>query len=1080
MGRAATWGRPYGLQMQNFVNLPLPKRACAFGEGAGGPIPPEMPKFATSFKPRILTMQNNSRMLHYVFAALVFVVSFTTYTLTVQPTVPFWDCGEFTAAAVQQQVPHPPGAPLFLMVGKLFNLIPIGDEGWRVNMLSVVASALTVLLLYLITVKVIRHFFLEPLDTFGNQLLVLGSGAMAALAYTFTDTFWFNAVESEVYASSSLFVALIVWLMMIWSERADDPGNEKYLLLIAYLIGLSVGVHLLSILAIFSLVLLIYLRKYKWSVKGLVLTGLVGVAAFVIVYYFVIMRFPAFFAGTFPFFRTEAREFPISDNALMPVVGLLLIAGTAWLAWWGHRRNKGMVSLSATSILLILLGYSTYAHIMIRANSNPPMNENNPKDFSGLVSYLGREQYGEAPMWPRRYQTDPRFRKAYLEAGKWNEIATKVVTRKDGTRMRMPDYSKTKVNTAGELKYMWDYQAYHMYWRYFLWNFSGRVSDRQDAPAYIPLATSASTVEYWTHKTGFGQDWPVNLWALPLLIGLYGLIVHFKRDPRMASIFLVLFLMTGILAALQQNQQNPQPRERDYFYVASFFVWAMWIGIGTFGLLSEVRKNVALQGGVFAVLLAVLPLNMAWQEWHVHSRAGNYMAFDYAYNILQSADKDAIIFTNGDNDTFPVWYLQDVAGVRQDVRIVNLSLGQTTWYVDQLKNQTPHGTKKIPLSFSDESLRVSEEDPKALGMEFGYEQVVEVPVKPEILAQYTKDPSVINAGVMRWTFRGSRRQQDDQGRMMYFIGVQHKLVRDIIEQTKFERPVYFSTSVGSPEWADEFVGLGDFLRLEGMCLRVCPVPQRSSVGEGVSRERMEAAIMKTLDGDEYFKEPHQGLKFRNLGGGPTYYDDVHRGYVLNYRNVFYKYATYLLYDEQDTLRAGQVLKAMNQKLSLDRFPMGVAFELQMAKFAELCNDTSEARALATRALTSARVLLDKPMLIAVEPQADKDMQPGRYAAEACMVLRQWSEAKNYYNQLATTTRQPVFAYLADDVEVSRLEKSGDLKGALAAAQALQSKYPMNADQGMQQAAAELQRRITELQQKMGINQASVLPFSISE
>ncbi len=222
---------------------------------------------------------NNSRALHYAFAALAFTVAMVTYSLTVQPTVPFWDCGEFTAAAVQQQVPHPPGAPLFLMMGKVFHLIPFGDDGWRVNMLSVLASALTVLLLYLITEKVIRHFFLDALDNAANMLLVYGASLIAALAYTFSDTFWFNAVESEVYAASSLFVALIVWIMMIWSEKADEPGHERYLLLIAYLIGLSVGVHLLSVLTIFSIVLLMYVRKYQYSVKGLLITGAVGVAA---------------------------------------------------------------------------------------------------------------------------------------------------------------------------------------------------------------------------------------------------------------------------------------------------------------------------------------------------------------------------------------------------------------------------------------------------------------------------------------------------------------------------------------------------------------------------------------------------------------------------------------------------------------------------------------------------------------------------------------------------------------------------------------------------------------------------------
>lgn len=1011
----------------------------------------------------------NKQQLHYAFAALAFVIALITYALTVQPTVPFWDCGEFTSAAVQQQVPHPPGAPLFLMIGKVFHLIPIGDDGWRVNMVSVVASALTVLLLYLITEKVIRHFFLEPLDQGANGMLVYGSSLVAALAYAFSDTFWFNAVESEVYAASALFVALIVWIMMVWSDKADEPGHEKYLLLIAYLIGLSTGVHLLSLLTIFSLVLLVYLRKYKVRPLGLVLTGIVGVAAFVVIYYFIIMRLPAIFAGTLPFFKSEAREYAVTDNNLIVVLGVLLLAGIGYLAWWGRKNNRGVISLASTSVLLIVLGYSTYAHILVRANSNPPMNENKPDSFEKLVSYLGREQYGEAPNWPRRYQMDQRFRAAYEEAGPFTGIKSKVVQRKDGSYMRVPDYANTKTNTGAELNYLWTYQLNHMYIRYFLWNFAGRASDQQDAPAYVFPFTNKSTVEYWTHKDGYPGKWPTNFWSIPLILGLIGLIVHFQRDPRMASIYLVLFLMTGALAALQQNQQNPQPRERDYFYIASFMVYAMWIGIGVFGIADRVRKNIAASGGVLALAVLAVPVNMAMQGWYVHDRTGNYMAFDYAYNILQSADKDAIIFTNGDNDTFPVWYIQDVAGVRTDVRIVNLSLGQTTWYIEQLKNQSPHGAKTIPLSFSDESLNVPEDDPKALSYDLGFEQVVEFPVDPSIIAQYTTDTAVINAGTFRFTFKGAPRDRDQSGRTSYFFGVQHKLVKDIIMQTRFTRPVYFSTSVGDPSWADEFAGLGDYLRLEGMCMRVCPAPQRSTIGEAVDVKSMEAALMHSLDGPEYFKEPHKGLKFRNLGNEDVFYDDVHRGYVLNYRNVFYKYATYLLYDKADTVHAAKVLARMNEKLSLDKFPMGVGFELQMAKFTDLCKDKANAKALAERALASAQKLIENPSLRKNEPQWDERASPERFAGEAALLLGRYDEARAYYKTLANgSTADPLLNYMIDEIEIEKLERSGDVKGALDAAVALQSKYPLTQDQRMQQAASQLMQKISSLRQQLGL------------
>ena len=685
-------------------------------------------------------MQNTTRTLHYVFASLAFLIALVTYMMTVQPTVPFWDCGEFTAAAVQQQVPHPPGAPLFLMIGKVFHLLPFGDPGWRVNLVSVFSSAFSVLLLYLITERVIKNFYKEDLKKIGNAVLVYGSALMAAATYTFTDTFWFNAVESEVYAASTLFVALIVWLMMIWNEKADEPGHEKYLLAIAYIIGLSIGVHLLSILTIFSLILLVYLRKYDFSRKGLLLTMGIGLATFYVVYNLIILKMPAFFAGTLPFFKSDANEYPITDSLLVTVVAIAVLLGAAYGVWYGKSKSKEMLAIACSAFLLIVIGYSSYTHLLVRSNSEPPMNENKPDSFESLVSYLGREQYGEAPTWPRRYQQEERFIRNYRNYGDWSPPPMKTVTRSDGIRFNRPDYGNWNVDFNAELAYMWDYQINHMYIRYFLWNFMGRTSDVQDAPAYNPV-TDKKVVEQWNHKNGFSERFPTNFWAIPLLLGFIGLYIHFARDKRMAWVYLVLFLMTGVLAAIQQNQQNPQPRERDYFYVGSFMVWSMWVGMGVFALLERFKDKMPIMvaGGVLAAL-AVGPLNMAYQGWNVHSRAGNYLAFDYAYNILQSVDQDAIVFTNGDNDTFPVWYLQDVAGVRRDVRLVNLSLGQTIWYVEQLKNNEPFGAKALPLSFTDESLQASEDDPSALSYGFEPQGEVSIPVSEDIMRRFTNDP----------------------------------------------------------------------------------------------------------------------------------------------------------------------------------------------------------------------------------------------------------------------------------------------------------------------------------------------------
>jgi len=1033
-------------------------------------------------------MQNSNRTLHYAFASIAFAVSLITYLMTVQPTVPFWDCGEFTAAAVQQQVPHPPGAPLFLMLGKMFHLLPFGDPGWRVNLMSVLSSAFTVLLLYFITVRVIRNFFTEDLNDLGNALMVYGGGFVAAITFTFTDTFWFNAVESEVYAASSLFVAIIAHLMMVWNEKADEPGHEKYLLLITYLIGLSIGVHLLSILTIFSLTLLVYLRKYPYSLKSLLITLGVGLGLFVLIYTLIIMKLPALFAGNLPF-KNSAGEFLVEGNSLFTLLGIGLIALGAYGAWYGARHNKGVLSLASSGFLLLILGYSTYAHILIRANSNTPMNENKPESFSKLVSYLGREQYGEAPSWPRRYQSEQRFVNNYIKYGNWTQPPVKAVERKDGARYSRPDFGNWKTDgrsryNSAEFKYLWDYQIDHMYIRYFLWNFMGRVSDVQDAPAASPF-TKASTVEEFNYKNGYGSHYPINYFALPLLLGLFGLVYHFMRDKQMAWVWLILFLMTGVLAAIQQNQQNPQPRERDYFYVSSFMVFAMWAGMGAFFLMEKLRNNVALIGASLVGVLALVPVNMARQNWFTHSRAGNYLAFDYAYNILQSLEPNAIVFTNGDNDTFPVWYLQDVAGVRRDVRVVNLSLGQTNWYIEQLKNREPWGAKKLPLSFTDEQLTVPEEDERALSYDFGPAQMITVPVDKAILAKFTTDTAVINSGMMMWNFKGtSRGNADPGGQETFFIGVQHKLVADIIKTTRFERPIYFSTSVGDPSWADEYCGLDRYLRLEGMAYRVCPAPQSSAIGEGLNQEIMETTLMKDTPFDEINTTPKIGLKFRNLNNPNVYYDDVNRGYILSYRNVFYKYATWLLYEKKDTVRAGAVLKRMTEVLSLDMFPMSMMFELQMGRFFETCNMQPEAEAMATRALASCQKLIANPRMYTSEQglqipnegsEADILDQVGRVcrvlASDAAKIMGKWDAAQGYLKEVgAGMGVVPEFDYKLDEIAILKAIRAKDYQGALKIAEGLQGKYNMATarSRSAQMAANELQQTIMSLRAKLGL------------
>ncbi len=865
----------------------------------------------------------NKSLMNRIFATLSFVVSLITYLMTVQPTVPFWDCGEFSGASVWQQVPHPPGAPLFLMIGKVFHtIIPFGDDGWRINLVSVFASAFTILLVYLITYRIIENLMEKKAETMADYLAIYGSAFIAALAFNFSDTFWFNGVESEVYATSTLFVALVIYLMMLWNENYDKPGNEKYILLIAYMIGLSIGVHLLAILTTFSIVYLIYFKKYKYSLLSFLAVGIGSIILFFIIYPGIVKWIPALLAGHLPF-KNDAQEYTITNNIVLKLIPAILVIAAGYYLWWANKKGHHIVALATASFLLIIIGYTTYTQILLRSNSNSPMNENEPKNLERLVSYLGREQYGSAPNWPRRYQTDSYYTQFYTKQeengeyryGIWYPPTKKEVYKEDGTGFLAPEF--TKVNAAGELNYLWKYQIYHMYIRYFLWNFVGRSSDIQDSGvAWFDTRES----DIVNANSGFKEVYPIRFFALPLLFGLIGLFFHFSKDKKMAFVFLLMFLMMGVLAAIQQNQQEPQPRERDYFYSGSFMVFAMWIGVGVFAIIDNLKKyqnKTFIPALIVLISMILVPVNMAAGGWKMHNRAGNYFPFDYSYNILQSVEQDAIVFTNGDNDTFPVWYLQDVAGVRRDVRIVNLSLGNTLWYIDQLKNRQPWGALKVPISIPDDSLQVYDEtDPRAYTYEFAEAQNVVLNVPSDIMAKFTNDEELINDPKMRFTFVGQDYGEYD-GKQIYLFRVQDKLIFDILKTNNFKRPMYFSATVGE----DVYIGLKPFLKRGGLALRITPVQQSFGGDVPLDIEIMDKCLLNYDNSDNYTKTPKYGFKYRNLNNPAVFYDEVHRRSIEGYRLMFLSLAQAYATERKDNAKANKVLETMDKVISTTMFPL---------------------------------------------------------------------------------------------------------------------------------------------------------------
>lgn len=1023
------------------------------------------------------------KRLHQAFALLAFLISLTTYTMTVQKTLPFWDCAEFTAATVQQQVPHPPGAPLFLMVGKLFHqFIPFGDPAWRVNMVSVVATAFSALLLYLITVMVINNFRGKQPENLAEALGIYGSAFVGAMAFNFSDTLWFNGVESEVYAASTVFVAIIVYLMMRWNEEADTPGHERYLLLIAYLIGLSTGVHLLSILTVFSITMVVYFRKYPISTKSFIIMGIIGVALFVVIYKGIVMSYPALLGGDF--FRTQAREYAIRDSGFLSFLAVAIFIGAALGVWWAKRNNKPILGLACSAFVLMIIGYSTYTHILVRSNARPPMNENAPTDLNKLVSYLGREQYGDAPSWPRRYQEEDYYIRAHKKYGEWYPPENDYAERSDGRRIPVRRFPK--VNMSGEINFFLWYQVYHMYIRYFLWNFVGRSSDIQDAKPAFLFKDDADLINY---ENGYAALFPVRFFALPLLFGLIGLLYHYKRDRRMFLVYLVMFLLMGVLAAIQQNQQEPQPRERDYFYVGSFMVFCLWIGLGVYALMERLMNNgfkTSIAGTMVSVSCLLVPVNMAVGGWKIHDRSGNYMPFDYAYNILQSVEKDAIVFTNGDNDTFSLWYMQDVAGVRRDVRVVNLSLGNTLWYINQLKNEEPWGAKKLPLSFNDKQLQVDEYDEAALGIYVGAEQNVEIPVANSILKQFFNsgrsglnissiekpaDTNTTGLTKIKMSFSGMAINREE-GKKEYMYRIQDQLVRDILVQTRFERPVYFSASVGP----DAYCGLESYFRAEGLAYRICPVPVSTGRGNyAVNTSVMDKTIMNRIPGDTYHTEQQYGMKFRNLNNPNVYFDYTNRRpSIENFRTMYLMYAQHLIIEDNNAPKAAMVLDTMNQFISPVQFPMNHFQLYQLAMLYDRAKAKEQTIRFAKMSVAVCEKLLANKQLIDMDPYA-RAYEPHMIATEAYELIGEFDNAVamlKRFQAVPGNAEAPELKARIDEVEIKRFEYKQDYKKALEVAESLAAQYEGNQNEFIRSMLPGIKQKIAVLRLKLNTGTAT--------
>ncbi len=689
----------------------------------------------------------NYKKINIITAWITFALAFITYYLTVEPTVSLWDCGEFIASSYKLEVGHPPGAPVFMLLARFFALSSssVQDVAFMINLVSVTASAFTILFLFwTITYFAEKLMFKKEAFNASNAWLVLVSGVVGSLAYAFSDTFWFSAVEAEVYASSSLFTAVVFWAILKWEAVADEKYADRWLVLIALLMGISIGVHLLNLLAIPAIAFIYYFKKYKTTKKGIFYAFMLSVLILAFVMYGIIQGFVNY-ASKLELLFVNSFGMPYNSGlfAFIILVFALLIFGI----YFTYKKKKVLWNTVFTMITVILIGYSSFAVIMIRSYANPPMDENNPENVFALLSYLNREQYGSRPLFYGNYydaeferdaRGDIKANKRYTyipENGKYTKIEKvnpEYLYKSSGKTIFPRMYSRNKNHIsayqtwggieAGEkpsfsnnLKFFFKYQLGHMYFRYFMWNFAGRQNNYQSYGdifkgnwiSGIPFIDAIFLGSQKQLPDKIKNEKSRNAYyMLPFILGILGLAFSFAKDKKNASVIALLFFFTGIAIVMYLNQTPYQPRERDYAYAGSFYAFAIWIGLGVLAIFSYFQKKLNPNKALIisALLTIPIPILMAEQNWDDHDRSNRYSARDFAENYLNSCDKNAILFTYGDNDTFPLWYLQEVEGVRTDVKVVNLSLLGTDWYIDQHKKKT-YEAEGVPFKMTHDKYR---------------------------------------------------------------------------------------------------------------------------------------------------------------------------------------------------------------------------------------------------------------------------------------------------------------------------------------------------------------------------------------
>ena len=898
----------------------------------------------------------NYKNLNNYTGWLSFLIALIVYSITVEDTASFWDAGEFIAVSNKLEVPHPPGAPFYLLLGRFFSLFAFNNPelvALSINFLSVVASAFTILFLFW-TITHLSSKIIKPNNDI-NIFLILLSGFTGAISFTFTDSFWFSAVEAEVYAMSSFFTAFVFWAILRWETTQDPIKQHKWIILIAYMMGLSIGVHLLNLVAIPALALIIYFKKYKnITLLGISLSLAISLLIIGIIIEGIIPGLPSMASFVERFF-VNSLGLPFGSGIIFFIIVFLSLI--IYLLKFSQEKEKVTLNISLLSLTFILIGYSSYSLVLIRSNYNPPIDENNPENILNFISYLKREQYGYRPLFKGQYfdadvikqeETGVSYKKgkdkyeikekkfSYVYDDKRTTIFPRMYSSSPNHIERYREITNLSKNQkptfSDNLEFFFKYQIGHMYLRYFLWNFSGRESDIQNAK-WLGLLNKFDKVPYQIEVNKARN----NYLMIPLLLGIIGLVFQFYRDRKNFYVVMLLFILTGIALVVYLNSPPIEPRERDYIYAGSYYAFSIWIGFGSlflFSILKKIFKKDKLSLVICFLLSIQSPIILANQNWDDHDRSNRYLTVDSAKNLLASCAPNSLLFTGGDNDTFPLWYVQEVENFRTDVRVIVLSYFNTDWYIEQMMSKK-NKSEKIDFSVSLDSYIQGglndylpyRNDSRIQNRPISLKGYINLVKRNSKAIQVPTSVSNYNSIPSKSFWLASKGKESLLGKFDSYYqdtllinlksnknGLEKKDLAflDLLQANNWERPIYFNNT--------SLNGIGLELKRnviqEGFAYRLLPILSPNS-GSLIDSEKMYNNLMSNSF-------------WRGLDDEKAYFSEDHRGFIMNYRSTFNTLIKELINKKE----YDKALEVINKSLDLipDKAIMYDHFSVQIVEY----------------------------------------------------------------------------------------------------------------------------------------------------